>query len=236
MDALNGQVRHTQIPTADGKASSARERQAEGWRRLIDFSGIPPSYHMAHMRDLEAVEGDREKASAVEVMRAYAESGKIDTQGYDQYCLLLSGGFGTGKTHAATAVFKDRLWKASNNSAMWRKYPAFIREVQSTYSAAADRTVQQVLAAYQKTPLLLLDDVGDLTMGSETDDRRRLVYEVIDYRNDHFLPTIITTNLNGAQLEEQFGERTWERIRFMCCLLRMEGTNLRRQPLTEMTD
>lgn len=210
---------------------SVDDRVHEGWKRLMQRAGIPPAFTSAHMRDLEAVEGDKENAVAVEVMRDYAAEGKVDTDGYDQYCLLLAGGFGTGKTYAATAAFKARLWRSTNKSALWRKYPAFIREVQSTYSAAAERTVQQVLASYQRTPLLLLDDIGDLTIGSETEDRRRLVYEVIDYRNDHFLPTIITTNLSGRQLQEQFGQRTWERLRFMCCMLSMDGTNLRQHPL-----
>lgn len=61
----------------------------------------------------------------------------------------------------------------------------------------------------------------------QSDDRRRLVYEVLDARNDQLKPTIITTNLTDGELAEQFGERTFQRIMEMCAMVEMQGVNLR---------
>jgi DNA replication protein DnaC len=143
------------------------------------------------------------------------------------------GEYGTGKTFLATAIFKHMLWNADTNAAMWRKFYDFIREVQSSYSQAADETVRRVLRRYQSTPLLLLDDVGDLTIQEQTEDRRRLLYEVLDKRNDQMLPTILTSNLSPARFKEQFGERTLERVLEMAALYRMDGRNYRKQPLDQ---
>ena len=222
------QSRETTQTNGKDLSSNAQDSVREGWRRVIERAGVPPSFRDAHVYDLRQIREDDAKRAAVDVMRQYAEDGYIERNGYRQWCILLSGSFGTGKTHAATAVFLDRLWRSRRKQGMWRKYTEFVREVQATYSRAAERSVQQVLASYQKTPLLLLDDVGDLTIDQETEDRRRLVYEVIDYRNDWMLPTILTTNLSASALQEQFGERTWERLSFMATLLRLEGANLRR--------
>lgn len=125
------------------------------------------------------------------------------------------------------------LWHADGNAAMWRKFYDFVREVQSTYSEAAEETVRRVLTRYQSTPLLLLDDVGDLTIDQQTDDRRRLLYEVLDKRNDNMLPTILTSNLSPAQFREQFGERTLERVLEMAALFNMNGRNYRKYPLDQ---
>ena len=61
----------------------------------------------------------------------------------------------------------------------------------------------------------------------ETDDRRRIIYQLINYRHNHDLPMLITTNLNGQQLADQFGGRTVERIIESCAWVKMEGQNLR---------
>jgi DNA replication protein DnaC len=92
--------------------------------------------------------------------------------------------------------------------------------------------VRNVLKRYQTTPILLLDDIGDLTINTQTDDRRRLLYEVLDKRNDEMLPTILTSNLSPKRFKEQFGERTLERVVEMAALYRMEGRNYRKEPIT----
>lgn len=143
------------------------------------------------------------------------------------------GDHGTGKTWLATATFKHLLWHSTGKSAIWTKFYDFIREVQSTYSPAAQTTVKRVLGRYQHTPILLLDDVGDLTVEEQTEDRRRLLYEVLDKRNDEMLPTLLTSNLSPKKFQEQFGERTLERVIEMAAMYRMEGRNFRQNPISD---
>lgn len=198
---------------------------------------MPPSFREAYWESCKRYTADAEKGDALAAAMKFAgkgesEPGRIETsRGLTCFSLLLMGQHGTGKTWLATACFKHMLWQAENKSAIWSKFYDFIREVQSTYSAAAETTVRKVLGRYQNTPILMLDDVGDLTIEQQTDDRRRLLYEVLDKRNDKMLPTIMTSNLSPKQFREQFGERTLERVIEMAAMFRMEGRNYRKNPI-----
>ena len=142
-----------------------------------------------------------------------------------RHALLLSGGFGTGKTTLACALLKRYLWQHQVDG-RFIKFYQFIRNVQSGYS---DGTASAVLAAVQKASVLVLDDVGELErVITQSENRRELLFEVLDYRNDYLLPTILTTNLDERGLIDQFSERTFQRIMEMCRLVRLEGRNFRR--------
>lgn len=168
------------------------------------------------------------KASAYQCATAYAKTGRVTQRGRTRFALVLSGSVGRGKTWLGSAVFVELLWNQKQARAgRWAKFYQFVREVQACYTPAAKESSDTVLARYQTTPLLMLDDVGDMDRDRETDDRVRLLYEVLDYRNDNLLPTIITTNLSPKELSDQFGQRTWERIYEMSALCEMAGDNMR---------
>lgn len=198
----------------------------------MDRAGVPPRFQQAHLEtNCQRFGKEPGKRRALEAAAHLAEHGALEQRDRRRFCLLLSGDYGTGKTWLASACFTQLLFKKKQG--LWRKFYSFIRDVQSCYSPAAERSVDQVLSEYQKAPILLLDDVGDLERDVETEDRRRLLYEVLDYRSDYLLPTILTTNLSGEALREQFGERTMQRVLEMCALVGMDGANLRLADLTD---
>ena len=191
----------------------------------MNRAGISPRHTQAHMASCSSLANMKGKKIALNYAERFAKSARVLQRGRDRFTLLFCGGLGTGKTWLATAVFKDILWRGK--SGMWRKFYKFVREVQSCYNAGAKSTADEVITRYQTTPLLLLDDVGDMEIQTETEDRRRLLYEVLDSRSDYLLPTIITTNLSPDELEKQFGERTFQRILEMSALVEMSGDNFR---------
>lgn len=207
-------------------AVQRRRAQERAWQQIMASSGIPPRFQEAHLStNCEQYAHDTGKEKALAAAQRLAKEGLIRQRGRERFCLLLSGPYGTGKTWLATAAFKELLYR--QKSGLWQKYYAFIRSVQASYGASSDTTTEAVLGRYRRTPVLLLDDVGDLTVEQETRDRRNLLYEMLDYRNDHLLPTLITTNLGAEELRDQFGERTMQRILEMCALIGMDGQNLR---------
>lgn len=138
--------------------------------------------------------------------------------------LLLIGGFGTGKTTLACALLKHYMWKYQEEG-LFLKFYQFIRLVQSGYSTGL---ADEALKTAQRAPILVLDDIGELERRvSQSEDRKQLLFEVLDHRNDHFLPTILTTNLDVKGLIEQFTERTFQRIMEMCQMVHLEGKNFR---------
>lgn len=214
-------------PEAGTATSSGREEAAaRAWQTVMERAGIPPRFQPAHLlRNCASWARDADREDAYAVALRFADTGTVEDRGLPRFALFLTGEFGRGKTWLATAVFKNIL--ARGKQGMWRKFYEFVREVQACYSAGAKESSDTVIGRYQRTPLLLLDDVGDLNRHQETEDRTRILYEVLDYRNDHFLPTILTTNLMPDQLEVQFGERTFQRMLEMAVFEEMGGDNLR---------
>ena len=171
------------------------------------------------------------KADVYDRVRAYVNAhGTIMQRDQARHSIFLSGSFGSGKTTLGVAALKALCWARvetgrGDAAPTFEKFYTFTRCVQAGYS---DGTASATLQGIQRAPLLMLDDVGDLERSrTETDDKRALLYEVLDYRSDHFLPTILTTNLSADGLSEAFGARTFERILEMSALIELGGENLR---------
>lgn len=216
------------ISQASGATSSEERQEAQrrAWVEVMNRAGIPPRYHRAHLlHNCAGWSEDAGRSMAYSVSIQFADKGTVTDRGRERFALFLTGDYGTGKTWLATAAFKNIL--ARDKTGMWRKFYAFVREVQACYGRAATEGADAVISRYQRTALLLLDDVGDLGKGQETEDRTRILYEVLDYRNDHLLPTIITTNLMPDEMEVQFGARTFQRVLEMSAFVEMAGENLR---------
>ena len=88
---------------------------------------------------------------------------------------------------------------------------------------------QALHTAREEAPdVILLDDFGDKSRtNAESDDRRRIIYQLINYRHNNGLPMLITSNLTAAEMSMQFGQRTVERIIESCAWVKVGGDNLR---------
>lgn len=215
----------------------------ESWRQKMDEVGILPKYQDAHLASNCSIYRNLDgKQDAYAVLKRFSDRPGEDDESFGvrkggklHHSVVLTGPFGTGKTWLATAAFKRILYMLMTTagrgaSAIWRRFHSFVGEVQATYSPAAQETGEQVVSRFQNTDLLMLDEVGDLKKQDESRDRREMFYRVIDIRNASFLPTLITTNLSPDELSEQFGQRTFERIKEMSVFVKMEGQNLRDDP------
>ena len=75
----------------------------------------------------------------------------------------------------------------------------------------------------------MMDDIGDAARKEpETDDKRKLLYQIVNHRHNHVRPMLITSNLEPDKFANQFGTRTFERIVECCAVVRIGGRNLRR--------
>ncbi len=138
--------------------------------------------------------------------------------------LVLSGPLGVGKTGILTPVLRHYL--EQGQPALWIEFYDFCLEVQSGYK---DGTANQKLVAARKAPLILLDDVGDVErQGQETDDKRRILWSVLNARHGEDRPTLVTTNLDESGFRRQFGGRVSDRLWEMAFVVPVGGVNLRR--------
>lgn len=214
------------------RAQNQERLVAEQQRRLNQVfvnAGIPERYSDLTIETLrERSTDDADKLQAIEAVQAFVNDGFLVDQrtGKAKTSVILTGEPGMGKTGLMTAVLRSYL--EQGRSALWVELYDFLDQIRQGYN---DGTATQRMEQAQRADVVLLDDFGDADRsGPETDDRRRLVYQFINWRHNNGLPTLITTNLTGQGLAEQFGARTFERIVEMCYWIKVGGKNLRFEP------
>lgn len=106
---------------------------------------------------------------------------------------IIIGGVGTGKTHLASAIM-DRFWQREIPVmfATWETHLQRLRdEIDNT-------SCKSYLENMKSVKVLVIDDIG---REKRTEWTVSMLYSVINYRYEHMLPTIITTNLTSDDPE-----------------------------------
>ena len=136
--------------------------------------------------------------------------------------MILTGGPGTGKTTIVNAIIK--LFKKLNPDqkiglvAPTGRASKRLSEVTGVEACTIHRLLKwdlhtNTFAMNEDHPididLLIIDDLGTEFLSSVAQSE---LYNVINHRVLHALPTIINSNLSPTQLEERYGERLVSRI------------------------
>lgn len=144
--------------------------------------------------------------------------------------LVLSGPTGAGKTHLAAAAAEGRYradlvaWRASEEYAAWQAKVAAappwerIREPQEAPVQSLWQNVVDLIVGLREDMgrddkewdlrpaelrmhrgVVVLDDMGREKVSDWTGET---VYGIVNHRYERLLPTIVTTNLSGAELSD----------------------------------
>ncbi len=108
--------------------------------------------------------------------------------------LLFKGGFGAGKTHLAAAIANYRL--KMGQPALFIVVPDLLDYLRATYAPNSAVTYDERFEGLRGAPLLLLDDYG---AHSATPWAQEKLFQLLNFRYNAQLPTVITTN---QELEE----------------------------------
>ncbi|MFH0914134.1 MAG: ATP-binding protein [Chloroflexota bacterium] len=116
--------------------------------------------------------------------------------------LVLQGTNGCGKTHLAAAIANYQY--QAGKPALFVVVPDFLDHLRSTFSPESKVSYDQLSERVKNTPLLILDDFGEQ---STTPWAQEKLYQVINYRYNARLATVITTSLSLEEIETRISSR-----------------------------
>ncbi len=172
---------------------------------------IPPGFHPAHSRDLSD-----------------------DLSGWDCASgLYLYGPVGTGKTHAAAAMAKQwfvhQQKLGSVPTVKWVNVPTLILDTLAEFGKGAVGHPDKLWNEATHSGLLILDDIG---VEQPKEWIRTRLYALIDYRLQHAMTTLVTSNLTLGQLAERLdSQQIASRLSEACGRVSFEGKKDRRPDL-----
>jgi len=129
--------------------------------------------------------------------------------------LLLTGGFGCGKTHLAAAIANEQV--RQGHSALFVVVPDLLDHLRATYAPNSPVSYDKRLDEIRTVPLLVLDDLGTQ---SATPWAQEKLYQIINYRYNARLPTVITASDDFDAVDERLKSRLLDRARCTSLLIK----------------
>ena len=116
--------------------------------------------------------------------------------------LVFQGVNGCGKTHLAAAIANYRM--AQDKPVSFVVVPDLLDHLRSTFSLESKISYDEFFEKIRTAPVLILDDFGQQ---SATPWAQEKLYQLINYRYNAMLPTVITTCASLEELEVRFSSR-----------------------------
>ncbi len=116
--------------------------------------------------------------------------------------LLLHGGYGCGKTHLAAAIVNLRL--ETGKQSIFVNTPDLLDHLRSTFSPNSEVPYDELFEQVRNTPVLVLDDLG---AESPTAWAQEKLYQILNYRYNEKLPTVVTSNQELDRLDPRLRSR-----------------------------
>lgn len=175
------------------------ERAARRLQRMQRISALDLLHDMTFDTFIAEPPGlTREKAHnlrmAFDTCRDYAQ--------HPSGWLVLSGGYGCGKTHLAAAIAHARL--EQGQPALFMVAPDLLDHLRSTFAPNSETSYDQLFEELKSTPLLILDDLG---AQSNTAWAQEKFFQLLNYRYTAQLPTAITTNQRIEDMDPRLRSR-----------------------------
>jgi len=183
------------------------------YKKLFDINSlIPDELKDATLRNYKPWNESQRKALLAAVN--YVKNYKNETG------LLMSGSFGTGKSHLAMGIAKALVDKEVES--IFITWPDLLTRLKSTFDKDTEVTELEYIATLQTIDCLILDDIGGEQVKPWSE---RTLFKIINARSKKH--TIYTTNCTSEELEKQVKGRCFSRILGMSRPVKVEGEDYR---------
>ncbi len=146
-----------------------------------------------------ATEAQRNRYNLAQV-HAIAQSFVRDT--HQRKWLVLLGIHGCGKTHLAAAMANERL--AQGLPTLFIVTPDLLDALRASFGGEGASSYDKVFYEVRSSPFLILDDFGNQ---ATTAWAREKLYQILNYRYNAQLPTVITTNQTLEEIDPPLRSR-----------------------------
>lgn len=203
-------------------------QKTKSFLKNIIYNDIPENLSMINLKNIKI---DKQNKDAINL---YVLLNKICDHSLDKG-LYIYGNFGTGKTYMSIAFINSLA--LNNQKCAFVKVNDFINRMRKMVINDQSE-YEYILDDLKKVQYLVLDDIGTETITSYARDD--LLFNILDYRMEHHLITIFTSNHSMTSLREAFvydknlnkdslkADRLMERIRVLACEQHLSGPNLRK--------
>lgn len=133
--------------------------------------------------------------------------------------LVLAGTYGCGKTHLAAAIANEQIERARSD-VMFVVVPDLLDYLRAAFSPQAGTSYDRRFDEIKRTPVLILDDLGT---ESATPWAREKLFQLLNYRYDAVLPTVITTSREHKEIDPWLRTRIADVARCNYCGISAAG-------------
>lgn len=201
--------------------------------KLMKNSGIRGRFQT---RTFDRFDVNEENRKAYQAAKRYADSfsmmlptkderGNVTPPKKECNGLFITGSYGTGKTHLATAIANQLI--QGGTPVICMTMIDLLARIKQTFDRADDATEADIMRIYEDIPLLIIDDIGS---EQPTEWGITKIFSVINARYEAYMPVIITTNYGGDELirrmtppngDSHNAEKTLDRLKEMCVAVEM---------------
>jgi DNA replication protein DnaC len=133
---------------------------------------------------------------------AYAYQAAKDFADSPDGWLIFMGANGCGKTHLAASIVNHRY--ELKKPAIFIEVSEILEHLRKTYNPDSKISYDQMFEAVKNAPLLILDDYGE---HSTTAWAQEKLYQLVNYRYNARLATVITTSYSLDEIESRVSSR-----------------------------
>ncbi|MEI6664782.1 MAG: ATP-binding protein [Chloroflexota bacterium] len=116
--------------------------------------------------------------------------------------LVFFGGSGRGKTHLAGAIANSRL--DAGDGVCFANVPDLLDELRASFAPDSPTRYDDLFARLREAPILVLDDFG---AHQTTPWAQEKLYQILNFRYEGGMPTVITTNTEMSKLDTRISSR-----------------------------
>ena len=160
---------------------------------------VPDSYRRFSFTNFDIGHPDRSTSINLGRARDVVEEWARDPKGW----VFLRGGHGTGKTHLALAAYNEIM--TNRVPVQYHGISGLLDHLRASYSVRGENRYHGELVRITRDPVVILDGLEQMSTPWDADR----VFQILDFRYLHRLPTLIVGETSGE--ETRFNMRLYDR-------------------------